>query len=205
MREGARHWCLGVGQSILGSEDKQKFEQGLSRIMSQTEEHLGLFYLHPDGEVVTVRSVALLRAQFAPPVGCYEDLLMRRTGGLRPEFQSRLGWLTGNLFSRPATQDWTESSQRKDAVKDVQTEECAKFEWRPKKKIKKLTGAQKALSDKEILEIIDKLGAEKPLDVAVEAVRSTYEGLEQNQQLSAAELVQRLKTNAKFTGSIKAD
>jgi hypothetical protein len=36
----------------------------------------------------------------------YQRCLDVRIGGLREEFQAKLGWLVGNIYARPATRDW---------------------------------------------------------------------------------------------------
>ena len=41
----------------------------------------------------------------------YEVLRQARRGRLTPEFRAKLGWLIGNLYVRPATQDWQEGKE----------------------------------------------------------------------------------------------
>ena len=48
------------------------------------------------------------------PNATYEDylaLVRARVGRLAPAFQAKLGWLIGNLYNRPATPDWEDSSE----------------------------------------------------------------------------------------------
>jgi hypothetical protein len=80
----------------------------LKRILDQNEQALGLFYLHPDTAIkIAVPSVALLQVSIAVRAEeHYEKLMLSREGRLSVEFQSKLGWLIGNLFSRVATPDW---------------------------------------------------------------------------------------------------
>jgi len=41
----------------------------------------------------------------------YGELVKARRGRLVEQFQSKLGWLIGNLFSRVATQDWGDTTK----------------------------------------------------------------------------------------------
>ena len=77
--------------------------------MNQNEQALGLFYLYPDEEVRIAEhscrhclqvSVALRAKEH------YASLHDARCGRLAAEFQGKLGWLMGNLFSRVGTKDW---------------------------------------------------------------------------------------------------
>jgi hypothetical protein len=51
----------------------------------------------------------------------YNAIKDARTGRLAPEFRAKLGWLIGNLYSRPATPDWTDKlggKERSEALID---------------------------------------------------------------------------------------
>lgn len=88
-------------------ETKQRAQQLLGRILNQNEQGLGLFYIHPEVDVeIAVPSVALLQVNMALRREHYDALIKARSGRLTSEFQSRLGWIVGNLYSRVATRDW---------------------------------------------------------------------------------------------------
>ena len=94
-------------EGVYLTESRFRAEQLLSRIIHQNEQGQGLFYLHPDADAgIAVPSLALLQVSIALRRDHYKTLLQARIGRLRPEFQSRLGWLIGNLYSRVATRDW---------------------------------------------------------------------------------------------------
>lgn len=96
---------------VFVREYRLKAEQFLSRLVDQNEQARGLFYLHPDAEVgIATPSLAFLRVTIALRQEHYEAVLKSRTGSLKPEFANKLGWLSGNLFSRIATPDWNEEA-----------------------------------------------------------------------------------------------
>jgi hypothetical protein len=105
--------CERVNEGWYRADGKQKARLLLERILNQNEQAMGLFYLHPDAAIGIVEpSVALLQVSVAVrSQEHYQTLVRCREGRLVPEFQSKLGWLTGNLFSRVATRDWHERRQ----------------------------------------------------------------------------------------------
>ena len=86
----------------------------LGHILNQNAQAEGLFYIHPDAAVrISQPSVAVLQVSVALRAKeHYKTLIAARTGGLREPFQSKLGWLIGNLFARVATQDVDPSTRR---------------------------------------------------------------------------------------------
>lgn len=85
----------------------------MERLVNQNEQGMGLFYLHPDTEVqIPDHSIALLQVSFALKADSHYDMLLAaRSGRLKHEFQCKLGWLIGNLYSRIATRDWPETER----------------------------------------------------------------------------------------------
>ena len=105
--------CKPLAPNVYANESKSEAQKLLSRIFNQNEQALGVFYLHPDAQAgVAVPSLVLLRVSVSFRVEHYQTLVNDRRGRLKPEFQSKLGWLTGNLFSRVGTTDWHESPSR---------------------------------------------------------------------------------------------
>lgn len=85
-------------------------QQFLGRVLDQNEQAHGLFYLHPDADVgIAVPAVAMLRVSISlRSREHYQALRDARTGGLDTEYRNKLGWLTGNLYSRVDTTDWAD-------------------------------------------------------------------------------------------------
>ena len=63
--------------------------------------------------------MAMLRIAIALHTKHYEKILSSRRGRLLPEFQAKLGWLVGNLYSRVGTDDWSEPRDRRQQQKDI--------------------------------------------------------------------------------------
>jgi hypothetical protein len=100
--------CREVAPGYFEKESKAQAREFLARLFNQNEQGLGLFYLHKDMDVgIGEPCVALLQVSIALRAHEHYDTLVKsRHGRLRHEFQAKLGWLTGNLYSRVATQDW---------------------------------------------------------------------------------------------------
>jgi hypothetical protein len=95
---------------VYSEEVRGDARQFLERILNQNEQAHGLFYLHPDADVgIAVPAVALLRVSISlRSREHYQTLKESRRGGLDTEFRNKLGWLTGNLYSRVDTTDWAD-------------------------------------------------------------------------------------------------
>ncbi|MCD4699560.1 MAG: hypothetical protein K8R91_03190 [Phycisphaerae bacterium] len=95
-------------QGFYCGETRIRAEQLLTRVFNQNAQAEGIFYLHPDESVqIAEPSVALLQVSVAfRSHEHYDRLVEACSGRLKEQFQSKLGWLIGNLFSRVATQDW---------------------------------------------------------------------------------------------------
>lgn len=101
-------------------DKKSMLEETIRRIVNQNDQSRGLFYLHEDGDAgIAAHSVAMLRITFSLRQSHYEAIQNSRCGRIDPLFAGKLGWLTGNLFSRVATPDWEEKSNNKNAGVDL--------------------------------------------------------------------------------------
>lgn len=101
---------------VYTKEGRIYAEQLLVRIVNQNEQARGLFYLHPDADVgIATPSVAFLRISIALRREHYTILRQARSGRIVPEFSAKLGWLTGNLYSRVPTPDWDEKNGKHSA------------------------------------------------------------------------------------------
>lgn len=102
----------------LGSRFQAK--QLLEKILNQNEQAQGMFYFHPDADVgIAVPSVALPRVSIAFRAQHYAMLKEARSGRLSTEFRNKLGWLTGNLYSRVDTPDWSDSEGGKERAERI--------------------------------------------------------------------------------------
>jgi len=101
--------CGTVVPGVFASDSRQHAEQLLKKVLNQNDQAHGLFYLHPDADVgIATASVAMLRVSIALRREHYGMLQKSRCGRLHSEYSNKLGWLTGNLYSRVATPDWEE-------------------------------------------------------------------------------------------------
>jgi hypothetical protein len=104
---------------VYTQESKEEARQMLERILNQNEQAHGMFYLHPDGDVgIAVPAVSLLRVSIALRSHEHYGLLREsRCGRLSTEYRNKLGWLTGNLFSRVDTRDWPDHEGGAEEIK----------------------------------------------------------------------------------------
>lgn len=122
------------------------------------------FYLHHDVSLDFVEpSVAFLRVSIALKSDLhYDDLLKCKVLELDENFQAKLGWLVGNLYSRVGTVDWVPNNIDQPAFnKMVKNQIKAFFQVLPNlSEIQKLlekdhtSEAIEAMSNEELLKII---------------------------------------------------
>lgn len=157
-------------------ETRSKAEQLLARVFNQNAQAEGVFYLHPDGDArIAEPSVALLQVSVALKSDKHYDLLVKeRSGRLKEQFQSKLGWLIGNLFSRVATRDWDESAHKAMTNAFLEPSDYvgdARPRWISKKQVEAAKRAKADISGKTADEIAACLAAHKatpPKQVAIE-------------------------------------
>lgn len=106
------HTCKPIAPGIYVKQDKLLAKQLLQRILNQNEQSLGVFYLHADSELGLIdSSVIQLRVSVSLRSDHYQKLIDARCGRLATEYSAKLGWLTGNLYSRVATTDWSDQPE----------------------------------------------------------------------------------------------
>lgn len=106
-----------VKPGVFLKSEKRRVKDLLVRIFNQNEQALGVFFLHADADSgIAEPSVVLLRVTVALKSEHYEMLKQARVGRLNVEFRAKLGWLLGNLYSRPATRDWSENPGGKEQL-----------------------------------------------------------------------------------------
>jgi len=91
-----------------------KVRELLGRVFNQNESARGLWFIHGDNALgIGQDAIASLRHPIAIPTSLYKTLKRCRVGRFTAEFRSQLGWMVGNLFSRPATTDFEASTLAK--------------------------------------------------------------------------------------------
>ena len=164
-------------QGVYERESKAKAHELLDRVFNQNEQALGLFFLHPDASVgITEPCVALLQVSIAVRAPeHYEKLVRARAGRLEATFQSKLGWLAGNLYSRVATIDMDKERAKALANNLLSTEAGRETSptWLSRAQVE-AAQADADLRDEgdplAILEQLEKLPVHRPVDVAVTRV-----------------------------------
>jgi hypothetical protein len=192
---------------LFYEDTKGKAVQLLERILNQNEQAMGLFYLHPDADVeIAEPCVAQLQVSVALRAKeHYDTLLKARRGGLVSEFQGKLGWLIGNLFSRIGTKDWEPKDLRL-LLEDflAKGSSPSKPRWVRRASVQKAkegnVGIAKLNIDQTVA-LLKTLEPQPPLDVAVERVASTIRELDGN---VSDETVKRLTSRLKNDDTFKA-
>lgn len=169
-----------VASRIYTKESKQKAKQLLERIFNQNEQAMGIFYLPEETSVkIADPSVALLQVSVAVRAHPhYEALRKSRSGRLKPEFQSKLGWLVGTLFSRVATQDMPKEKQKELMISMLGSEKKGEesdigLQWISEKNVK-AASKQKItidnLTTNQIVDTLEKCKPTSPFDIAIERI-----------------------------------
>ena len=115
---------------IYAQDKKRAVGYLIERIVNQNENALGLFYLHPDLDSgISVSSIAILRVSISVRAAeHYHTLEKARVGRLKKEFQPKLGWMIGNLYSRVGVTDWKEKSADKtENIEEIINQEILSF------------------------------------------------------------------------------
>ena len=195
------------GTDIPGVFRKEARKNGrmfLDRTINQNEQAIGLFYLHPDADAgITTPCVAMLRIAIALHTKHYDKMLSSRCGRLRPEFQAKLGWLVGNLYSRVGTGDWSEPRERKRQQKLIVDEvlgDLTEVKWASSAAIDRAKKAGFSADGKDPDEISTSMDSyePKPLD---ELMRDEFKRIIATEELdippsTQASLLKRLPNDA---------
>jgi len=149
---------------FLATESKGKLRELFGRIINQNEQSLGLFYLHSDLDVgISEPSVAQLRVGISLKADHYKVLQSARTGRLGEVFATKMGWLAGNLYSRVATRDWSESPKDQKTVERLLKDWLKESgDWVPRSWIRAGSGRREEFQGLPANEIRPKLEAIAP-------------------------------------------
>lgn len=205
-----------IGEVVAGGiyhhEAKSRASQLLSRIFNQNAQSEGIFYLHPDADVqIAEPSAALLQVCVAVRSHEHYTILARnRSGGLQEQFQSKLGWLLGNLFSRVATIDWDPSVCKEMIRSFLDGSEYVSAQrphWVAKDNVNLATQANADIQGKtlaEIVSIIEQHRRKPPRKVAIERVVALVaEVLPNTSEQQLTRIQQRLSGDGIFTSACK--
>jgi hypothetical protein len=120
-----------AGAGIFRTSAKSEAHRLLERVINQNEQAIGLFFLHEDSDAgIAETAIAFLRVTVALRSDRhYETLKAARVGRLTPEFRAKLGWLIGNLYSRPATPDWNDKLGGKKACDSLISQYISEARW----------------------------------------------------------------------------
>ena len=199
-------YCGSDIPNVFCNEDRGEARKFLERIINQNEQTVGLFYLHPDADAgVSTSSVAMLRIAIALRTEHYELIQKARRGRLRSEFQAKLGWLIGNLYSRVGTEDWSESTARKKEQKgiiDQVIENLVGIEWTSSHAATRAKHAGFDAQGKTPEQIRSELAAFEPVPLDKQLLKG-IERILQNQDLGLppeiqAKIVKRLPNDAEL-------
>lgn len=129
-------------------KNRGRIEQFLSRLLNNN--HPEYFYLHEEPTLgIVERSCAFLRLSIALRAEeHYKTCLNARVTSLDSNFQSKLGWLVGNIYARVGTEDWIpkyKSAQEMRLLIDQILDET--LEWFPDGQIRE---ARKKIKEPEI-------------------------------------------------------
>jgi hypothetical protein len=205
--------CGSTIDGLFRLESQNDARQFLDRVINQNEQIVGLFYLHPDADAgISTASVALLRVAIALRTEHYDALISSRRGRLRPEFQAKLGWLIGNLYSRVGTEDWHESSSRQIAQDQIINDVLSGLavEWASSQALKKAKKANFSVVGKSreevraaiqtfepfpldqlLLKAFQRILATEDLGIDLDTQRKVFNRLRNDSEMS--ELFQRMK------------
>ena len=132
--------CNNIIDNVYENKDKTKIMDLLERIINQNEEKYCLFYLYPDPDKTNIadHTVVILRNSFSISSKHYDILKKERIVSIKSEFQHKLGWMVGHLYSRVGIDDWSESDELKKEMQSIIDNDLlpnSRYKWISKKKL----------------------------------------------------------------------
>lgn len=124
-------------REYVSDEARPQFVQAVERILNNT--HEWYFYLRADKDAgLGDDCCAFLRVTVSLQAQHYDLLLRAKRAQLRPVFQARVGDLVGSLYSRVATEDWSEDDVRRAQFKDLRKQFVESIRWLPRAKFREV-------------------------------------------------------------------
>ena len=167
-------------QPFATLEEKNRLAEFLERIFNNNNPRYFYLEKQPD-KGLAVDMCAVLSLAISIKVEHYDQCLNARVLQLHENFQSKLGWLVGQSFSRVATRDWSDSELEVKiadvlgrAAVWVKDEDVKHLE----KNVKDLeaTSPEKPIDDKQLQELLAKIPDRK--EQAINAVFSVLDQLD---------------------------
>lgn len=191
---------------------KKSVENLAERLVNQNEYALGLFYLHPCLDSgITVGAVAVLRVSISLKSSLhYETLRASRVGRLNTNFQAKLGWMVGNLYSRVGVPDWKENAD--EGVEGELLKKILAFSreeplWLDKNIYKKIIGEEpnfENLPTHEQNNLIEKYKPVPPKDKILEIIGNTVKNIAPKiTEEHLSRIKQRLSNNEQFNAQMR--
>jgi hypothetical protein len=193
-----------IGVGIFRSSAKGDVRRFLERLLNQNEQASGLFFIHADSDLgIAEPAVAFLRVTVALRADHYDVLRAARVGRLTPEFRAKLGWLTGNLYARPATQDWGEKADRRKLFNNLIDQAMREARWIDDEIVERAAKEGIDLSTASP-ESVDELRSPSRLDRALEELEAQLTEIAPDLTLEQrTKLRNRLRNSGKFTKLLK--
>jgi len=192
---------------LYSAKGKSTAIQLIESISNQNAWALGVFFLHSNIDVkIPVDSVALLQVSFSFPSESYYNKITRaRSGRLNVAFQSRLGWLVGNLYSRVATPDFPKTNQQEviDYLMSSDKGNNNLPQWLTKDQLKQLKSSAKTdlmnLSEDQIDIFLVDFDPKAPFKKAIDHMINVVKGVIKDVKNTEIEEIEReLLTNMDF-------
>jgi hypothetical protein len=202
-----------LAPEIYDFDRRKAVEELVERIINQNESALGLFYLHPDLDSgITVSSVAVLRVAISlSGAEHYFTLQEARVGRLSKQFEPKLGWMVGNLYSRVGVPDWKEVVDDRDIEESIIKEILSPIRrepiWIEKKVYKRILKKYpnfSALSQPEQEEVIIQNLPKPAKDRAIEIITETVKNVVPKTKDDHLEIIKnRLSANEEFKAQMR--
>ncbi len=192
---------------LYSAKGKSNAIQLIESICNQNAWALGVFFLHSNIDVkIPVDSVALLQLSFSVPSELhYNKVTSARSGRLDVAFQSRLGWLVGNLYSRVATPDFPKTNQREviDYLMSSDKENKNLPQWINREQLKKLKSSTETnlnnLEEEQINILLADYDPKAPIEKAISYVLDAIKKeIEDVSDTNLQEIRAHLSTNMDF-------
>ncbi len=149
LREARKHqegWQ--VSSSVISAKMRDRLQLFLESLLDNNQH--GYFYLHEDISLgISGRFCAFLALSIPLRTEHYDLLLGAKIAQLKDEFQAKLGWLIGSMYSRVGTKEWDQHYTEHPA-----SAEAAHI----------LSRTFVTIADNQISEALQDLIKEKPLD-----------------------------------------
>lgn len=196
--------------AYCNEKHKENIRQFLERLFNNNEPNL--FYLREEASKELFKDYcAFLHLTVAVKSNLnYDTLLEGKVIQLEESFQHKLGYLTGQIYSRIGTQDWDEESLKALIKKCFKDNVDNALKWLPnsvhKKSIEKISKTQSQLNEESVQEIIQEIIQSERLEARREKMLEIISSKLSNEQVEWSKIKQiniQLKNDPEFNSRIK--